>query len=707
VTQRASEHNRLSGRGAAFVLAVAYLGLSALYAWQAAGRLSPTIFVDEIQLAQISRSIAETGAPGRRGEPYGFESLYAYVLAPTWWIDDSKAAWEAVKLVGVLAMTAALFPAYALARFVASRPWAVAAGIASVAAPPLAYAPYLMQEPLAYPVATLGLWLVARYVAHPTRWTFAVAAVTAAVGWVVRGELALIALVLLVGVLFHVWRSRPLRRWRTEWTRGDWVGLSVLAVGGAVVLSAAAGHRSEVWYVATGFLKQRVVEHATWALGAVAIGIGVLPLVCALAVLASPHLRRNARDRAFVVTGATALVAFTAYAGVKGAYLSTVLGPLVLERNVIYTVPVLFAATAAALSRAAYARRALAVAGLLTLGLIANAELHLDKYPYFEAPGLAVGALANRNWAMDADAVRGVLYGVLLAVVVLLAARKLVRPRVAANVMGATVLVVVGSWSLTSEVYAARGLNEFSKRLDEATIKPVDWVDRATGGEDALYLGRLERDPNEVWLLEFWNRSIRHVWSVDGSAPPPTLTPDLGTTDGTLAPDPGVRWVVAREGVDVAGEPVSGPHRGLTLYRLDGPLRLRNASTGVEPDGWMGNRAAFSYYTADDGADRGFARIVLSRQGACGDVFPTSTAHVRVGPLAIGSDKQPAIGRVEAQQRVILRPCAIQTVVLRARVPFHVVVTVEPTFVPRELDPSSPDPRELGAQVGFGFIPIG
>ena len=46
------------------------------------------------------------------------------------------------KLIGALVMTAAIFPAYALARFVVSRPWALFAAAGAVAAPPLAYAPY-------------------------------------------------------------------------------------------------------------------------------------------------------------------------------------------------------------------------------------------------------------------------------------------------------------------------------------------------------------------------------------------------------------------------------------------------------------------------------------------------------------------------------------------------------------------------------------
>jgi hypothetical protein len=45
--------------------------------------------------------------------------------------------------------------------------------------------------------------------------------------------------------------------------------------------------------------------------------------------------------------------------------------------------------------------------------------------------------------------------------------------------------------------------------------------------------------------------------------------------------------------------------------------------------------------------------------------------------------------------------------VVRATVPYHVDVTVSPTFVPHEIDASSGDVRELGAQVRFDFLPLG
>ena len=72
-------------------LLVVYFGLAALYAWQASRRPVPTIFTDELELTQLARSIAETGEPARRGEPYGLASLVAYALAPVWWLGSATA----------------------------------------------------------------------------------------------------------------------------------------------------------------------------------------------------------------------------------------------------------------------------------------------------------------------------------------------------------------------------------------------------------------------------------------------------------------------------------------------------------------------------------------------------------------------------------------------------------------------------------------
>ena len=221
-------------RGVArWLLAAAYLCLGSLFAWQASQRVSPSIFSDEIEFTQISRGIAETGMPSRLGEPSGFGSLYTYLVAPAWWLDP-ESAWEAAKLIGVLVMTAAIFPAYGLARLVVSRGWAVAAAIGAVAAPPLAYGPYLLEEPLAYPFSTTALWAITAAVARPTWRRFILAGALCLVAPFVRGELAVLLAVFGAGVSALLWQTDRFTRWRSGWSAG------ALAIGRASTAAVAA-----------------------------------------------------------------------------------------------------------------------------------------------------------------------------------------------------------------------------------------------------------------------------------------------------------------------------------------------------------------------------------------------------------------------------------------------------------------------------------
>ena len=79
---------------------------------------------------------------------------------------------------------------------------------------------------------------------------------------------------------------------------------------------------------------------------------------------------------------------------------------------------------------------------------------------------------------------------------------------------------------------------------------------------------------------------------------------------------------------------------------------------------------------------------------------------VRIGPVAV-IDGQPGFARVDEVGPAQTAGVRVTQVVTRATVPYLVEVTVSPTFVPHEVDASSGDMRELGAQVGFDFIPLG
>jgi hypothetical protein len=276
----------------------------------------------------------------------------------------------------------------------------------------------------------------------------------------------------------------------------------------------------------------------------------------------------------------------------------------------------------------------------------------------------------------------------------------------------AVVGVAVLAWNVTAQVSAASGSKSQSDALAQNLDKPWDWLDRATGGAPTIYIGQQIEDANGIYELEFWNRSLRYMWSLDGTAkgPGPVLTPDLGKLSGRLVPaPPDARYVVTEEGIDVVGTPVTthghesgGSRRVWTLVKITPPLRLAHAATGVTEDGWMGNDSFYSQY-ATPGNEAGYAVVKLSRKGWGGKDTPGNVT-VRVGTLAIGKDKQPAFGRVTAVRRWTIHSKLEKTFVIPApRPPFRVWVHVDRTFVPHDLDPSKADTRHVSATVGFGF----
>ncbi len=695
----------------AIPLLVLYFGLAALYSWQASRHPVPTIFTDELELTQLSRAIGETGSPARRGEAYGgLATLVAYVLAPVWWLGSTSAAYAAAKLVLVLAMTATVFPAYALARLVVPRWYALAAAGASTAVPALAYSSILVEEPLAYPLSTLALWLIARALVRPGWRRIGAAVLVSTAAALTRTQLAVLFAVLALGLLWLAWQSERVREWRSGWSRWDWVGAVTLAVGVAVGFSALMGHLSTSWRNTTGFYKERVFEHGVWAMGALAIGVGVLPVLAGIAALSRPKgERRDPETRAFVVTSVAALAAFIWYAGIKGAYISTVFATLVVERNVIYLCPILFSATALAIARGVGRGWAIAGATIFTVYVVSGTPLHLEQYPYYEAHGLSMAAFANRElgWA-EGTIENMLLVACMVALAVVLALKLLRRSSVAFAAVAGAAAVAVLVWSMTAEVYAAEGERLLSTRIAHNLPRPYDWVDQVTGGKSVVVIGQQISDGTNIWLTEFFNPSIRKMWSLDGTATAvggPILTPDLGDADGTLSPSPETGYALALNGVELQA-PVVGRRRGATLYRLDGrPLKLASGITGIFSDGWMSREASYSRYDVSrDGP--GFAVVKLSRVAWCGKDVP-GKATVRIGPVTIGPDKQPAIAHVTGTQTKILHHCRAKGFALAApNVPWRVEVTIKPTFSPHDLDPSESDSRQLGAVVEAGFQPL-
>jgi hypothetical protein len=708
-------------------LLAAYFAFSAYYVWQAWRRETPSIFTDELELTQISRAIAHTGHPARRGVPYPFTSLYPYFTAPAWWLHATQEAFDTIKYLGVLAMTAALFPAYGIARAVLSQRWAVAAAVGAVAAPALSYSPILVEEPLAYLASTVALWLIVRATLRPSGRSIVLAFAAAVVAAGVRSQLGVLVAVLLISLSVVGWQTERMRAWRTAWSSWDWIGAIALFAGALIVVNAIASRRSQEWEIVTRLYKDRMWTLGAWAAGGLAVGLGVLPLVGGLASLVRPRGRsRDPARTAFTIVTASALVTFSWYTAIKGAYLSTVFSTVIVERNLIYLDPILFTGTALVLAGRGTRWWWALASGSFGIYLVAHLRYGTAvQFPYYEGHGLAITALANRIFHWPVDTIRDVGAAIAVAAtgIVLLVRYLPVRGR-AAGASIAAICAAVLVWNVTAETYAAQGEYHLSHNLARNFIRPFDWVDRATGRRSTVLLGQQFGDANGIWLTEFWNSSIQHVWSVDPSdprghapGPGPTLTPDLASVDGTLVQSPHTQFALAINGVELQAPVVATAPQGVgqTVYELDGgPIKLATSQTGVEGDGWLtspnSEAPAFSAYNRFDAASAGNAIVVakLSRIGYAGHDVPGHVT-VRLGTLVIGPDKQPALGRVLKTSSVTIHACGRPNVVCSTGiafknpgVPFRIEVTVTPTFSPHDYDPTA-DARHLGVQLSYSF----
>jgi len=704
-----------------------YVWLSIVYVVEVWRRFTPWLFGDELEQTQLSRAIAETGHPARRGVRFPAHSLYDYMLAPIWLIQDVSTAYPGAKYVDVLVMTSVVFPTYFLARLVCGRRASLFAAIGAGVIPALAYTGYIIEENLAYPYATLCLFVITKTLADlrdgRIRRGWAIAAVVlSCVAPLVRGELAVVPVIAVLGAIFLAWSSDGMRERRRSWSIGDWIGCIVLVLGAIFVISAFAGHRSFAWMVATQLYKHRMINMSGWAAGSLAIGVGVVPLAAGLAALVpTPGEERSRALRAFRSVVLASLISFGLYTAVKATYLSYSFATRVEERNLIYIAPLLFVGTALVLDRRSVNLWALAAGTAFAAYLVGYAMYHPTQFPYemnvqlySDALGLAILQEANRVLAWTPDTARVVLLALALCGALLLAGlvRWRDRPRIAAALTG-VLAVGIGGWTLTGELSAAAGSNRAGRQAAETLKHPFSWVDDITRGRPTLYMGEGEVDPNPENLLEFWNRSITRVSSLDGTVggPGPSGGPNIAA-DGTVSLGGGALYSYAVEDwpcVDFAGT-LAGAHpyraggriKDWRLIRLTRPNRLRAMCSGIYPDGWSG--AADSTYFRFSGARQGWLRVVVSRRDWAGPTGP-SPVHVQVGRLTINDNQQPTLAKVQQQTDGTINNS--QTKVVWVRTPaaaFAAHVVVDNKFIPRDLDPHSQDGRVLGAEVSYRYF---
>jgi hypothetical protein len=701
---------------AAVPLLSIFFWLAVVYAWQSWDHPTPWLFGDELELTQLARAIAHTGHAARRGAPHSFDSLYTYLTAPAWWLGSVSRSYSAIKYIGVIAMSATAFPAYFLARIVASPRASLFAAATATAVPALVYSSFIVEEPVAYPWATLCLFLIAKALLTRRRNWIVAAVVASVLAPLFKGELAMVPAIFVLTLLFYAWSGERARRWRAGWSTGDWIGWVTLVAGAIILVAGFASWRSAQFLEVSQGWKSRVLQHTVWSYGALAIGMGILPLVAAGGILlrapAEPRTKPMAAFRSLLLAS---LVLFGLYAGVKGAYNQNHFGTRVWERNVLYVAPLLLAATAGWLDRRRLNFVGLAIGAGLAAWLVGATPYEMQYRFNSDAPGLTILEQANRSFAFTPTDAKIALYVVLVISVAVLAAPQVLAQRVRFRHWAAFAGVVgllVFAWTGAAELAAANASNAISQTF-RSVIRSGNpsWVQERTRGVRTLYLGQGISDPNPENLLEFWNPGVQDVWSLDGTAPGPgpIVTPDVRGRDGALLSHPlnHDRYVVAEPGIDVAGTVVAkvahkagGGFQTWRLIRVDPPLRLLGAVTGLYADRWsVPGGSSYTRY----GRGRGTLVLTVSRREWGGPDVPGHVT-IRMGTLVIGKDAQPHIGRATRTIRWTVHSHDART--FRIPTPgarFRVEVDVT-TFRPHALVPDLSDNRPLGAVLTYRFL---
>ncbi len=678
--------NGASSRGIARYApwAALVLGILVFYGIEASLRRTPWLFTDELEWTQLSRAIAGTGHAARRTEPHPFESFYSFLIAPAWWIHSTATAYEAVKYINAAVMCLTAVPAYLLARMLVSRRWAVAVALLAIAIPAMAYATSIVPESLAYLWFTAGALLAIRLFAAPSLGR-AVPALALAVGgrWVRSEFVALPAiLVLAAAVLWVAGRAERGIPWRRV----------AIAVGGLVLFAVAFDllvvQHVQSWSFGQYF-NHHTVRQGSLAMGAFAIGLGFLPVICGIASLWLPERARDPAYRAFAAYLGASIVTLWIYTAAKSTYLVATLQKLIEERNLFYLSPLLLIGTALVLTARKVNWVIIAVSSVVVLA-VSWSGLLIVGAPYFEAPGLAILTLANRYFYWDINDFHVVALGAVAVTVAVLAFRR--RRWVAA---GATLLVA--AWLLTGQIYATKTNTNYSKVFASRIPAPRDWVDTATGGKHVTFLGQgLNLDPTSLWETEFWNRSIDHVAAIDGTAPGPgpASGPGLESADGALQGYTGDPYTLAGPGVRLAA-PIVKEQGGFTLYRTPTQWHLLDEEENVFADGWATSPMSYTYFPR---GGAGTVRIDLSRTAFTG-AAPPGRATIRVGTVKLGKDEVPVFDRVLATRHTVVGNG--KRVIVRVPVPSTpVMVEVRMTTFK-----APPDTRLLAAQPAFHFLP--
>jgi hypothetical protein len=585
---------------------LAAAGLAGYYAVRAT---SWAVMTDELQVAKLATSIADTLSPVPyvHGVYYGaLSQLYPLLIAPFFGTLSAPAAETAAHALNALLLASAAWPAYLLGRSVsASQRAGFAAAALTVFTPWLVLASTLLTENAAYPAFVWSVFLCHRTLAEPSAGRDVAALAGLLLAFFARTQLFVLALAFPVALVLHEvgfalgQREGPVRAAVCAAGSRAVAKHRVLAAvyGTGLIGTAALAFVGSVSRVvgnyATPFsgdlLPSGFWESAAAHFDQIVIGVGVLPFALAVSWTVTTAARPERKEGHAFAALFVVLVPLLTFEVTSFDLRFTPHG-FIQDRYLFYLVPLLAVASAAWLVQRTHT-------GLRVVSLAAAACVFagLVGFAAFDDPTIF--------WASPAGAFHPVLATVAGWVDLSLAMFLRVVAVVLAALLAAAVWRVP-SRALIGMTLAVAGFGAFEagyvldRYSDPAMTRPPagaarDWIDASVPARNSVALVPSPRDnPVYWWEAEFWNKDVDRVLRVDSGqtfTPFPADDVSIDYATGALrGPQPSDYLVVSpsetRFHVLEAAHVADG--RPLRLVRVRRPYRLEWATRGVTADGW-------------------------------------------------------------------------------------------------------------------------
>ena len=607
---------------------------------QSRGHATPTVFNDELLYSKLSQSIAAGHGLSIRGQHFFFPApLAPLAQSPAWLLSSMPHAYAAAKLLNAAIMSAAVFPAYWLARRVVRPSYALVTAAATVATPGMLYHGYLMSEALAYPVFLCAVFVLVRAVERPTIAVPFVCALAIAT----RMQFLVLPLAYLAAVA--VCERGRYRRHLVP------ASLTALLIGVLLGIPGALGQYGEATHI--GHDPGAIAHWAltTGSLLPFSLGLAVVPgALFGLAVLRRTPIGVISIACTVLFLGQAALIA----AGEAHRP---------LERYVFYVTPLVFLAFFAYVERGAPWRRAyvlFTIAGAVALSLVSFPGLTGTAGFFFDAFTLTGFARASFYLGLPNASLLYALAPLALGALAL-AARRL--PYVVAGVAIAIALATGAAGYATDRLatgFAARTFN----------AQPADWLDRSQLGA-ATYLVLPASDYFVGTSLESWNRDVRRVALLQAQPPDPfPATVARVERDGSLelaAPTRIVVVNVSGSSLGLDGQVVARPRQGLVAYRLPAHPHVRWLADGLAPDRWTSSKLRYQAWPVRAGR---YELTLSVPHGMAARRVWVGKHELRVGStpkrLSVATDGRPLVVQVKVPNAPLgARALGVQVLALR------------------------------------------